>query len=389
MPSLFDQINNRRNTNSMKWNVAADELPLWVADMDFKTAPGIIKTLEKRVSTGIYGYSIVSDDWYEAVQNWWRNRHDYVLEKEWLIFTIGVVPALSTAVKRLTNVGDQVLIQSPVYNIFFNSIVNHGRHVIENQLIYENHQYRIDFEDLEHKLSHPLTTLMILCNPHNPVGKIWQYEELKQIGELCHKYNVTVVSDEIHCDLTDPFKSYTPFAKISEICANISVSCFSASKAFNLAGLQSAFVSIPSKALRAKMERGLNSDEIAEPNAFAVEALIAAFNTGEEWLDKLRDYIYQNKQTVKQFLVEELSQIHLVESEATYLLWLDMSDLTHNTTELQAVIREKTGLYLSEGTQFGGNGHNFLRMNIACPRQVLMDALHRLKMGINTFIDEQ
>lgn len=385
MSSQFDQVNNRRNTNSMKWDVASDELPLWVADMDFKTAPSVIEALEKKVATGIFGYTIIPDEWYDSIQNWWQIRHHHRIEKDWLVFSTGVVAALSTAVKRLTNVGDQVVIQTPVYNIFFNSIVNHGRHVVENPLKYEENQYQIDFEDLEEKLSHPLTTLMILCNPHNPVGKIWRLEELEKIGDLCKKHNVTVVSDEIHCDLTDVGKSYTPFAKVSPICAEISISCCSASKAFNLAGLQSAFIVAPNKSLRDKMTRGLNSDEVAEPNAFAVETTIAAFTKGADWVDDLRSYITDNKQYVNRYLLDELPDIKLVESEATYLLWLDVSAICSNSSDLQSFIRQETGLYLSEGAQFGGNGYHFLRLNVACPRKTLNEAMARLKSGITAY----
>jgi cystathionine beta-lyase len=389
MPFNFDQINERRQTHSLKWDIGEGELPLWVADMDFKAAPAIQKALENRVKNGIFGYTVVPEAWKDAIINWWETRHQHTLGREDLIFCTGIVPAISTAVKRLTNVGDNVLVQSPVYNIFFNSIENHGRHVVESELSYDGTAYSIDFEDLEAKLALPLTTLMILCNPHNPVGKIWSREELAKIGDLCLKHHVTVISDEIHCDLTDPGQAYIPFASVSDVCAQNSVTCLSASKAFNIAGLQSAFVSIPNEALRFKMERGLNSDEVAEPNAFAIDAVIAAFTEGGEWLDALRGYIKSNKDSVAEFLERELPSIRLIHSQATYLLWLDCSRITSDTTVLQHYLREKTGLYLSEGSEYRGNGNLFLRMNIACPTAVLDDALRRLKRGIALYEQEK
>ncbi|MBS7525306.1 pyridoxal phosphate-dependent aminotransferase [Fusibacter paucivorans] len=381
----FNQVNNRRNTNSLKWDVAENELPLWVADMDFQTAPCIVEALEKRVKTGIFGYTIVPDAWYHAIQKWWQRRYQYEIDESWLIFSTGVVPAISTAVKRLTNVGDNVVLQTPVYNIFFNSVVNHGRHVLENKLQYEDGNYTIDFKDLEAKLAHPQTTMMILCNPHNPIGKLWDRETLSHIGELCDRYHVTVIADEIHCDLTKPGKKYTPFAAVSEQCAMVSVSCYSATKAFSIPGLQSAIISIPNEALRAKMSRGLNSDEVAEPNAFAAEAVIAAFNEGEAWLEALNAYIEANKNTVRVFLEKELPAIKMVDSEATYLLWLDMCAVDPNATEIYHFLRARVGLYLSDGSQFGGNGSQFLRMNIACPEETLIEALKRLKTGIDAY----
>lgn len=381
----FDEIQNRRDTNSLKWDVADNELPMWVADMDFQTAPPVKNAIEKRAASGIYGYNIVPDAWYEAIINWWERKHDFRIQKDWLIFCTGVVPAITCAVKRLTNVGDYVVTQTPVYDIFFHSIENQGRHVLENQLVYENGVYSIDFKDLEEKLSNPLTTMMILCNPHNPVGKIWSKEELERIGELCEKHGVCVVSDEIHCDLTDPEKSYIPFASVSKICENISMTCISATKAFNCAGLQTAAVVIPNKDLFHKMERGLNSDEVAEPNTFAIDSVIAAFNEGEEWLDQLRAYILENKKLVSSFIKENLPAMKLVESKATYLLWIDCSQLIKDTTKLCDFIREKTGLYVLPGSQYRGNGKAFIRMNVACSKAQVEKGLELLQMGVQGF----
>lgn len=380
---------NRRNTNSLKWDVAESELPMWVADMDFAAAPEIREAIEKRAAHGVFGYSIIPDEWYEAYIGWWKRRHNFVIEKHQLIFCTGVVPAISSVVRKLTTPAEKVLIQTPVYNIFFNSIINNGRQVLESPLKYSGGIYNIDFDDLEKKLSDPQTSLMILCNPHNPVGKIWDKGVLERIGELCHKYNVIVLSDEIHCDLTDPGTEYIPFASVSEKCRENSVTCIAPTKAFNLAGLQTAAVMIPNAALRHKVWRALNTDEAAEPNAFAVDAAIAAFTKGSDWLDELRQYIFENKKRTDEFLKENIPQLKLVPSSATYLLWLDCSGLLAKTSgtsaDIAEYIRRETGLYLSEGSQYGSGGERFLRLNIACPRSVSEDGLERLRAGIVSY----
>lgn len=384
----FDLQTDRRNTNSLKWDVAEHELPMWVADMDFQTAPEVLSALKKRVEHGIFGYSIVPEEWNQAIMSWWKERHDFQIQKEWLIFCTGVVPAISSTVRKLTTVGENVLIQTPVYNIFFNSIINNGRHVLESPLSYDGEVYHIDFKELEEKLAEPQTTMMILCNPHNPIGKIWERETLERIGELCWKHHVLVISDEIHCDLTIPEHDYIPFASVSEKCKENSITCIAPTKAFNIAGLQTAAVIIPNETLRHKVNRALNTDEVAEPNAFAIEAAVAAFREGADWLDELREYIQENKKYVNDFLKEELPELKLVPSEATYLLWIDCSHIFENAIELSKILRETTGLYLSAGNQYGGNGSHFLRMNIACPREVLKDGLKRLKKGISCILSK-
>ena len=381
----FDRLEDRRNTGSLKWDVKDNELPLWVADMDFQTAPAVTRAVVERAKRGIFGYEVVPDAWYEAYQNWWNERHHFNIEKEWLIFCTGVVPAVSCAVKRMTNTGDNIVVQTPVYDIFFHSIENHGRHVLESQLKYEDGEYAIDFDDLEKKLAHPQTTMMILCNPHNPIGKVWSCEELAHIGALCKKHHVFVLSDEIHCDMIDPGFEYTPFAAASQVCAGISMTCISASKAFNLAGMQSAAVVIPDEGQRQKMERGLNSDEIAEPGSFAVTAAVAALNEGGEWLLALQNYLLENKKFVRDFLAAQLPEIKVVSGPATYLLWLDCSNITNDADALCEFVREETGLYLCSGGQYRGNGGRFIRMNTACQRARLTDALERLKRGVLAF----
>lgn len=384
----FDTPINRRKTASLKWDVKENELPMWVADMDFQTVPEIREALEKRVAHGVFGYTIIPETWNQAYVNWWEKRHDFSVESDWLVFCTGVVPAISSAVRKLTTPGENVLIQTPVYNIFFNSILNNGRNVLQSPLVYDGKAYHIDFVQLEKDLANPQTTLMILCNPHNPVGKIWDKDTLKQIGALCQKHHVTVLSDEIHCDLTAPGKEYVPFAAASEVCKDISVSLWAPTKTFNIAGLQTAAIMAANPVLRHKMWRGLNTDEVAEPNAFAVDAAIAAFTKGEGWLDALREYIYQNKQMVKQFLQKELPQISIVSLDVTYLLWLDCHQITEDSVELAQFIREKTGLYLSDGVEYGGDGNYFLRLNVACPKKTVEEGLKRFKEGVTLYIQE-
>ncbi len=381
----FDTGIDRRDTDSLKWDVAAGELPMWVADMDFPTAPEVREAIRERASHGVFGYCVVPDAWYEAYAGWWERRHGFRLQKDWLIFCTGVVPAISSVVRKLTTPAEKVLIQPPVYNIFYNSILNNGRQVLENPLLYDGERYEIDFDGLERGLADPQTTLMILCNPHNPVGKIWSAEELARIGELCAKYHVLVLSDEIHCDLTDPGCGYTPFAAVSDTCRKNSVTCIAPTKAFNLAGIQTAAVAVPDETIRHKVWRGLNTDEIAEPNAFAVTAAVAAFTRGEAWLDELREYIFGNKKLAADYIAGEIPQLRVVPSQATYLMWLQCLTGKKTADDIADDIRRRTGLYLSEGAQFGSGGERFLRMNVACPRAVLEDGLRRLKEGMAAY----
>lgn len=375
----FDKMTDRRGVGSLKWDVPEGELPMWVADMDFETAPEITEAIKKRAEHAIFGYSVVTEEWYEAYIRWWKRRHGLAMEKDWLIFCTGVVPAISSAVRKLTTVGENVLVQTPVYNIFFNSIRNNGRNILESPLVYDEGQYSIDFADLEDKLANPQTTLMLLCNPHNPVGKIWDRKTLARIGELCARHHVLVLSDEIHCDLTDPGCQYVPFASVSETCRNNSVTCMAPTKAFNLAGLQTAAVMVPNPVIRHKLNRGLNTDEVAEPNVFAVGAAVAAFEKGENWLEELRQYLFENKRRVREFIGEKLPGIRVVPSDATYLLWLDCSQVTEDAGELCDFIRRDSGLYLTEGEEYGSCGRQFIRMNTACPGERLLDGLNRLE----------
>ncbi len=384
----FDKITDRRNSNCLKWNVGEKELPMWVADMDFPAAPEILAALEKRMAHGVFGYQALSEEWYDAYISWWQKRHGLLIEKDWLLFCAGIVPAISSIIRKLTTPGEKILLQTPVYNAFFHCIEDNGRQVAENPLIYDGKSYQIDFDDLERKLSNPETTMMIISNPHNPVGKIWGREELEKIGVLCKKHHVLVISDEIHCELTDPGCDYVPFAAVSGDCLENSITCVAPTKTFNIAGLKSSAVFIADPVLRHKVEKAFHTDGISGAGVFAVEAAVAAFTKGADWLDALREYIYENKKTAEEFIGKELPEVRIVHAEATYLLWLDCNasyEKTNCTKPLSEFLRERTGLYLSAGIQYGKNGEHFLRMNIACPKSVMMDGLHRLKEGIRAY----
>lgn len=379
MPYDFDRVNDRRSEFSMKWDVADGELPMWVADMDFKTAPEIIEAIIKRAEHGIFGYTDVPARWKNAVISWYKKRHSLEMEYDSLMFSTGVVASISSLVRKLTTPNENVVVLTPVYNIFFNSIMNNGCRAKECRLLYDGEKYEINWTDFEEKLSDKQTTLFILCNPHNPTGIIWDRETLARIGALCKKYHVTVISDEIHCDITDPGYDYVPFASVNDECKYNSITCIAPTKTFNLAGLQTSAVYVPDEYLFHKVWRAINTDEAAEPNVFAMTASIAAYEHGEKWLDELIEYLYLNKKAVREFIAKEIPEIKVVDSHATYLLWLDCSKICDNADALDDDIRAKTGLYLSKGSAFGAGGEAFLRMNTACPKRTLDDGLNRLK----------
>ncbi|MCI9251265.1 MAG: pyridoxal phosphate-dependent aminotransferase [Lachnospiraceae bacterium] len=384
MQCIFDKQINRRNTGSLKWDVAEHELPMWVADMDFETAPEIMEAIKKRAEHGVYGYTVLTEEWYDAYQSWWQERHSFTIQKEWLLFCTGVIPAISSIIRKMTTVGENIAVMTPVYNNFFHSILNNGRNVLESRLRNEGGAYFIDFDDLEEKLADPQTSMLILCNPHNPIGKIWDRETLKRIGELCIRHQVLVLADEIHCDLAKPGCSYTPFASISEACRDNSITCIAPTKTFNLAGIQTAAVFAADPVLRHKVNRGLNTDEAAEPNAFAAVAPVAAFTKGGAWLDKLNAYVWENRTYAEQFIEAEIEGVHAVKGEATYLLWIDCREAVGDFAGLCGFIRKSSGLYVSDGCAYR-SAEGFLRMNLACPKALVEDGLWRLKKSIAAY----
>lgn len=384
----FDEIVSRRHTCSYKWDSApSDEkevLPLWVADMDFRTAPVIVEALERRVRHGIFGYVRVPDAYYESVARWFVRWHGWKMETDWIIYTSGVVPAISAVIKALTVPGDGVVVQTPVYNCFFSSIRNNGCRVVPNPLIYENRTFRIDFEDLDRKTADPGVRLLLLCNPHNPAGRVWTREELVRIGEICQKNGVRVIADEIHCELVFPGHEYVPFASTGENQLRNSVTCVSPSKAFNLAGLQIASIISCDRAVRERIVRAININEVCDVNPFGVEATIAAYEGGEDWLLQLLDYLKGNYDLLCDFFKTYLPQIPVTSLEGTYLVWTDCRAFHLPSDALQALLLEETGLWLNSGTLYGAEGEGFLRWNIACPRVVLHDALTRFLHFVQT-----
>ena len=374
----FKSITERKNTSCLKWDLFDDEVPMWVADMDFRVAPAISKAIRKRAAHDIYGYTIVPDELFESYINWWDSRYGFRMSKENMLYATGVMPSISSMIRCLTCENDNILIQTPVYHDFFYVIEDIGRNVIENPLIYENGKYEIDFDDLDEKLKS--SKMMILCNPHNPVGKIFSKDDFSRIGELCKKHNVILISDEIHCDLTDPGLKYNPFETSSDY--EKAITCLSPSKSFNIAGFQSSIVHTENNELYEKIKAQLHIDSPDSSNVFAPSAVMAAYGESGQWLEALRKEIFHNKIIVRDYLKSNISEITLVESDATYLLWLDCSQLNIPSKELSEYLRKDYGLFLSPGIQFGENGDSFMRMNIACPEKLLLDGLNRLREGV-------
>ena len=391
----FDKIINRKGTNCLKYDYAvergkpADVLPLWVADMDFTVSEEITKSLHAAVDHGIYGYTQPKDAYYNAITNWMEKNHNWKTKREWIMKTPGVVFALGAAVKAFTNPGDAVLIQNPVYYPFTNIIRDNDRRVIDNTLVYEKRvtegksQYSIDYEDFERKIVQEHIKLFILCNPHNPVGRVWTREELQQLGEICLRHHVIVVSDEIHNDFVYPGFEHTVFANVDPRFTEFTVTCTAPSKTFNLAGLQISNIFISNETLREAFQKEIDKTGYDEPNALGAVACEAAYRGGQEWLDQLRAYLLENLNFLRAYLQEKLPQIHLVEPEGTYLVWLDCSELGISGKELDQFIVEKAGLWLDGGAMFGPSGADFQRVNIACPRATLELALDKLKAAVD------
>ena len=377
----FDTIIPRRGTNCEKWDSMpnSEVLPMWVADMDFRTAQPIVDALQRRVAHGIFGYTRVPDEYYTAVSNWFSRRHGWNIRREEVIYTSGVVPAISAILKALTRPGDGVLVQGPVYNCFYSSIRNSGCMCISNPLVLEGNTYRMDYEDLEQKASDPRTRVLLLCNPHNPAGRVWTPEELKRVGDICHRHDVTVVSDEIHCELTMPGHTYTPFLSLDEEWTSRAIACISPSKAFNIAGLQIANIVTPDPDLYRRINRAINDNEVCDVNPFGVLATIAAYNEGEEWLDQLLHYLHGNYTCMAEFCREHLPQFPLVKLEGTYLVWMDCRATGMPSQELNDRLVEEAKLCLNPGAMYGPEGEGFLRWNIACPRSVLREGLERFQ----------
>lgn len=374
----FDKTIDRRATNSYKWDSAPEGvLPMWVADMDFRTAPAIIDALQKRVAHGIFGYTRVPDAYYGAVTSWFSRRHGWDIDREWIIYTSGVVPAVSAVIKALTVPGDKVIVQTPVYNCFFSSIRNNGCEIVSNPLRRTADTYEMDFDALERCAADPRAKVMLLCNPHNPAGRVWTPDELTRLGNICLRNGVTVVADEIHCELVYQGFKYTPFASLSDAFLHRSVTCVSPSKAFNIAGLQIANIVAFDNDLRSRIDKAININEVCDVNPFGVAATIAAYNEGEEWLNQLVDYLHGNYEAMAEFCRRELPEFPITRLEGTYLVWMDCSSLGMPSDTLEHALLDDARLWLNAGTMYGAEGEGYMRWNIACPRSVMLDGLNR------------
>lgn len=374
----FDKTIDRRATNSYKWDSAPEGvLPMWVADMDFRTAPAIIDALQKRVAHGIFGYTRVPDAYYDAVTSWFSRRHGWNIDREWIIYTSGVVPAVSAVIKALTVPGDKVIVQTPVYNCFFSSIRNNGCEIVSNPLHRTADTYEMDFDALERCAADPRAKVMLLCNPHNPAGRVWTPDELTRLGNICLRNGVTVVADEIHCELVYQGFKYTPFASLSDAFLHRSVTCVSPSKAFNIAGLQIANIVAFDNDLRSRIDKAININEVCDVNPFGVAATIAAYNEGEEWLNQLVDYLHGNYEAMAEFCRRELPEFPITRLEGTYLVWMDCSSLGMPSDALEHALLDDARLWLNAGTMYGAEGEGYMRWNIACPRSVMLDGLNR------------
>ena len=380
----FDESVERRGTNCVKWDESEyeDVVPMWVADMDFRVAPAIQAALQKRVAHGVFGYNIVPESYYEAVITWFRRRHQWEIERSSILYTTAVVPAMSCVIKALTMPGEKVLILSPAYNCFFSSIKNNGCEVLESPLmrsveggVRSEISFEVDWQDFETKCADEKTTLFLLCNPHNPCGRVWTREELQRMYNICRQNNVKVVSDEIHCELIMPGYEFVPFGTVTDDCVVMN----SPSKNFNTAGLQIANIITKNPTWRRRIDRAININEVCDVNPFGIVALEAAYNESEDWLDELNQYLWNNYQTLCDFFAREMPKLKVSRLEGTYLVWVDHSALGISTEALFNRLLNKAHVWVSPGTMYGQQtGEGYIRINIACPRSQLMEALERM-----------
>ena len=385
----FDEVIDRKNTDSMKWSASylerhfgsADCVPLWVADMDFRTAQPVIDAVTERAGHGIYGYALPGDEFYEAVIKWQKRRNGCEVKKEWIVFSPGVVPALWHIVRTFCSPGEKVILQSPVYYPFYKVIEDNGCQVINNRLINNGGRYEMNFEELERQAEDSSVKMMILCSPHNPVGRVWTKEELRRVSEICFANDVLLVSDEIHSDLVFRPNVHTPAASLSEELMMNTITCMAPSKTFNLAGVQVSDVIVPDRRLRRRLAGSLKSAGVM-PNVFGLAAQTAAYNEGEEWLEQLLEYLAGNLDFMENFITSELPEVKFRRPEGTYLAWLDFSGYGFTTEELQNRMKNKAGVALDDGYIFGDGGEPCQRINFACPRSVLIKAMERLRKGV-------
>ena len=374
----FDNIIERRGTGCVKWDEASEGvIPLWVADMDFAVAPAIQEAIRKRAEHPVFGYTFVQEDYYEAVISWFKRRHHWTIAREHILYTLGVVPAMSVAIKALTLPGEKVLILSPDYNCFFSSVKNNGCEVVESVLRFrdETRRFEVDWEDFEAKCADEKCTVFLLCNPHNPTGRVWTREELRQMSDICRRHQVRIVSDEIHCELIMPGHHFCPMGLIDETAIILN----SPSKSFNIAGLQTANIICTDAATRRRLDRVININEVCDLNPFGPVALIAAYNESENWIDELNKYLWDNYTILCDFIGKNLPQWKVMPLEGTYLVWIDVSSCCDNVEAYCDMILQKCKVWLNPGSMYGStSGEGYLRINLACPKSTLQEALKRL-----------
>ena len=373
----FDEIIERRGTNCVKWDESpsADTIPLWVADMDFRVAPAIQEALQRRVEHGVFGYNIVPESYYQAVISWFQRRHQWTISREDILYTTAVVPAMSVVIKALTMPGEKVLILSPAYNCFFSSIRNNGCEVLESPLKRVDDTFEVDWQDFEAKCADEKTTLFLLCNPHNPCGRVWTREELQRMSDICRQHGVAVVSDEIHCELVMPGHTFVPFGTVTDEWVVMN----SPSKSFNTAGLQIANIITANATWRRRIDRAININEVCDVNPFGIVALQAAYNESEDWIDELNEYLWGNYLALCQFFAEHLPQFTVCKLEGTYLPWVDVSALGIPVDQLCDRLLTEGKVWVNPGTMYGlETGKGYIRINIACPRSQLMEGLRRI-----------
>ena len=381
----FDELVVRRGTGCVKWDESPDDeiIPLWVADMDFKAAPAIQDAIRKRAEHGVFGYTVVEDDYYEAVISWFQRRHDWTIRREEILYTTGVVPAMSVAIKALTMPGEKVLILSPDYNCFFSSVRNNGCEVLETALLRVGDSFEVDWEDFETKCADEKTTVFLLCNPHNPCGRVWTAKELELMNDICLRHGVKVVSDEIHCELVMPGYRFQPFAAVSEACRENSVILNSPSKSFNIAGLQAANIICSQPDWRRRLDRAININEVCDLNPFGPVALKAAYNESEDWIDELNQYLWGNYQALCEFVEANIPQWKVCKLEGTYLPWIDISAMNTTAQDLCDKLLDEAKVWLNPGTMYGPqSGEGYIRINIATQRSRLIEALNRIRKVI-------
>lgn len=377
----FDKIIPRRGTNSVKWDVAKEDgvIPMWVADMDFQAAPCIRQAMKERMDHGVFGYTLVPNSYYESIISWFDRRHQWKIDRNWILYTSGVVPAISAIIKALTEPSDKVLVQTPVYNCFFSSIRNNGCTTAENALVRKGNSYEIDFDDFERLAADEKTKVFLLCNPHNPAGRVWTPDELSRMNDICLRHGVKVIADEIHCELVMPGYKFTPFAAVSKACQDNCITTNSPTKSFNIAGLQIANIITNNDTIKRKIDRAININEVCDVNPFGVIALQAAYNEGESWIDQLNLYLWENYKVLKDFFQEHLPKLQVLKLEGTYLVWVDISATGLKADELTNELLQQGKVMVNSGTLYGKTtGKDYLRLNIAMPRSLMLEALQRI-----------